>query len=94
MSIAPQVREALDRQGIRETGVNTDGYRVEDGPNDSAVLRWGRGEPFRGVQISRHGQDLARCGRALEGAGFSVVPREFEDVDGSYIIVSRRPEQT
>ncbi len=49
MSISPQVREALDRQGIHETGVNTDGYRVEEGPDDSAVVRWGRGEPFRGV---------------------------------------------
>src|SRR5215208_3734008 len=71
-SIAPQVREALDRRGIRETSVNKDGYRVEDGSDDAAVVRWGRGEPFRGAQISRRGDDLARCGRALEGAGFTV----------------------
>jgi hypothetical protein len=91
MSIAPQVREALDRQGIHETAVNKDGYRVEEGPDDSAVVRWGRGEPFRGVQISRQGQDLARCGHALDNAGFNVVPKEFEDSAGLYIMVSRRP---
>jgi hypothetical protein len=93
MSITPQVREALDRQGIHETGVNKDGYRVEEGPDDSAVVRWGRGEPFRGVQISRQGQDLARCGRALDGVGFNVVPNEFEDADGLYIMVRRRPQE-
>jgi hypothetical protein len=92
MSITRQVREALDRQGIRETGVHTDGYRVEEGPDDSAVVRWGRGEPFRGVPISRQGQDLARCGRALDSAGFNVVPKEFEDADGTYIMVSTRPQ--
>jgi hypothetical protein len=92
MSIAPQVREALDRQSIHETGVNRDGYRVEEGPDDSVVVRWGRGEPFRGVPTSRQGQDLARCGRALDGAGFNVVPKEFEDAAGLYIIVSSRPQ--
>ena len=92
MSITPQVRETLDRQGIHETSVNKDGYRVEEGPDDSAVVRWGRGEPFRGVQLSRGGQDLARCGRALDGAGFNVVPKEFDDVNGSYIMVSRHPQ--
>jgi hypothetical protein len=91
MAIAPQVREALDRQGIPETSVNKDGYRVEEAPNDSVVVRWGRGEPFRGIPTSRQGQDLARCGRALDAMGFSVVPKEFEDADGLYIMVSRRP---
>jgi hypothetical protein len=81
MSITPQVRETLDRQGIHETSVNKDGYRVEDGPDDSAVVRWGRGEPFRGAPISHRGDDLSRCGRALDGAGFNVVPKEFEDAD-------------
>jgi len=92
MSIAPQIREALDRQGIHETSVNKDGYRVEDGSDDSVVVRWGRGEPFRGIPTSRQGQDLARCGRALDGAGFNVVPKEFEDAAGLYIIVSSRPQ--
>jgi hypothetical protein len=91
MSIAPQVREALDRQGIHETSINKDGYRVEDGADDSALVRWGRGEPFRGIPTSRQGQDLARCGRALEGVGFNVVPKEFDDAAGRYIMVSRRP---
>ena len=91
MSIAPQIREALDRQGIHETSVYRDGDRVEEGPDDSAIVRWGRGEPFRGVPTSRQGQELARCGRALDGAGFNVVPKEFEDAAGLYIMVSRRP---
>ena len=92
MSIAPQVRAALDRQGIHETSVNRDGYRVEESPDDSAIVRWGRGEPFRGVPTTRQGQDLARCGRALDDAGFNVVPKEFEDAAGLYIIVSSRPQ--
>ena len=91
MSIAPQVREALDRQGIHETSVYRDGYRVEEAPDDSAIVRWGHGEPFRGAPTSRHGQDLGRCGHALDGAGFNVVPKEFEDAAGPYIMVSRRP---
>jgi len=92
MSITPQVREALDRQSIHETGVNKDGYRVEEGPDDSAIVRWGRDEPFRGVQISGRGHDLTRCWHALDGAGFTVVPKEFEDADGPYIMVSGRPQ--
>jgi len=56
MSITPQVREALDRQGIHETSVNRDGYRVEEGPDDSAVVRWGRGEPFRGYRPAVKGR--------------------------------------
>src|SRR3954462_12007547 len=92
MSIAPQVREALDRQSIHETSVNKDGYRVEEGPDDSVVVRWGRGEPFRGIPSSRQGQDLARCGRALDAVGFSVITKEFQDVDGPFIIVSRPPQ--
>jgi len=93
MSIAPQVREALDRQSIHETSVNKDGYRVEEGPDDSAIVRWGRGEPFREVPTSRQGQDLARCGRALDAMGFKVLPKEFKDADGRYIMVSRRPQR-
>src|SRR5215208_2676318 len=41
MSIAPQVREALDRQSIHETSVNKDGYRVEEGPTTQPLSAGG-----------------------------------------------------
>jgi hypothetical protein len=93
MAITPEVREALDRQSIHETSVNRDGYRVEEGPSNSAIVRWGRGEPFSGVRIGGRGHELTRCWHALNGAGFHVVPKEFEDADGPYIRVSRRPQR-
>jgi hypothetical protein len=91
VSITQRVREALDRQGIAHAGVSKYGYRVEDAPEGSAIIRWGYGESSKGSKVLRHGSCLVTCGRALRYEGFHVSDQQFEDDNGFYIVATERP---
>jgi hypothetical protein len=90
MSLVQHVREALERRGLPQAAVNRDGYRVDEAESDLAIVRWGRGQPFRGRMIVPDGPELALCMRALKQEGFLVAPNAFEDSDGLFIAVRSR----
>ena len=95
MAITQRVRDTLTRAGIPQTGTTRDGYRVEDGPDGSAIVRWGYGQPFQAVSdvpTARNGKGLAQCARALRHE-FRVGRGEHTDSHGLYIVVTERPQQ-
>ena len=87
MSLVQRVKQALDRQGVPEATVDRDGYRVEAMMGDLAIVRWGRGEPFEGIRITRDDPELISCMAALKRERFLVAPNEFEDAAGLFIAV-------
>jgi hypothetical protein len=96
MSIPQRVSDALHWHRIPEASATAYGYRVEDGQDNTARIRWGCGEPFRALPdlpAMRRGQGRASCARALVDDGFHVVPREFGDSDGLFLLVAERLPQ-
>jgi len=92
MSAAEQVRDVLARSDLPEASADREGYRVEDGHGDTAIVRWGRGEPFRDVPCQRLIRDnLRACQDALEREGFDTQRVRFADPAGVYISATKRP---
>jgi len=87
MSLAQRVKAALDRQGVPQTAVDRDGYHVEEMIGDLAIVRWGRGEPFRSLKLAPNGPELTSCMTALKRESFLVAPNGFEDANGPFIAV-------
>ena len=87
MSIVRLVRRALEERGLPEAGPRSYGYWVEEGPRQSAIVRWGRGDPFRDV----HRSGLTTCRDALQRAGFHTTVVPFANPTGRYIQVTAPP---
>jgi hypothetical protein len=82
ISITQRGRAALTRQGVPPTSTNANGFQVEDGPGDSTIVQWGRGEPFRAVRVIRKDDGLVRCGAALRREGFHSTVQETVRLSG------------
>ena len=92
MSIVQRVREVLARQGLPEASPDADGYVVEDDTEAAAIVRWGRGVPFRDVYSARvGGGGLTACQDALARVGFHTTLVPFANPRGAYIRVVDRP---
>jgi hypothetical protein len=84
MSIIQHVQRVLEDRGLSRAGPRSCGFYVEDGIRQSAMVRWGRGEPFRDV----HRQGIFACEDALRRAGFHTAIVQFANPSGHYISVS------
>ena len=92
MSTAQQVRDVLARSNVPEAGADREGYRVEDGHGDTAIVRWGRGEPFHDVPCKPLVKDGLRvCQEALNLERFGTRRVSFANPTGVYLLVTRRP---
>ncbi len=89
MSITQRVQAALTRQGVPPTSIGTYGFKIEDGPGDSTLVRWGRGEPFRAVRIIRKDDGLVWCGAALRREGFHATVEAALRMASVYLYVTR-----
>ena len=87
MSIVQLVQRALEERGLPEAGPGAYGYCVEDGPLWSAIVRWGRGDPFRDA----HRPSILACRDALRRAGFRTIVVPFANPTGRYIQVTAPP---
>jgi hypothetical protein len=95
MSFPQRVQDVLSREGIPITGASRDGYHVERGADNTVLVRWGFGSPFRalpGVPSARKGSGLPECVRVLSPQ-FHVGRGERKDDKGLYILVTERPQQ-
>ena len=68
------VERVLDGYRIPRAGALEYGYRVELAEDGTAVVRWGRGDPFVGDQFRTRG--LGRCADLLEREGFELPTPE------------------
>ena len=96
MSFRQRVEDALCREGVPLTGASRDGYRVEQGPDNTVLVRWGFGSPFQALPDlpkPRKGSGLPECTRVLT-PDFHVARGEREDLKGLYILVTERPRLT
>jgi hypothetical protein len=94
MSFRQRVEDVLCREGVSLTGASRDGYRVEQGPDNTVLVRWGFGSPFQALQDvpkARKGSGLAECARVLSPE-FHVGRGERVDDRGLYILVTERSQ--
>jgi hypothetical protein len=95
MSFRQRVQDVLCREGVPLTGASRDGYRVEQGPDNTVYVRWGFGSPFKALPAlpnARKGSGLAECTRVLSPM-FHVGRGERTDDAGLYILVTERPHE-
>jgi hypothetical protein len=85
------VQVALTRQGVPPTSTDANGFQIEDGPGDSTIVQWGRGEPFRAVRVIRRDDGLLRCSTALRREGFHSTVEETVATASVYLLVSQPP---
>jgi hypothetical protein len=92
MSATQQVRDVLARSNLPEAGADRAGYHVEEGHGDTAIVRWGRGEPFHDVPSRPLAKDgLTACQDALEVERFDTRRVSFANPTGVYLLVTKRP---
>ncbi len=94
MSFRQRVADVLSREGVPLTGASRDGYQVEQGSDNTVLVRWGFGSPFKAlpdVPRARKGSGLAECTRVLSPE-FHVARGEHVDAKGLYILVTERPQ--
>lgn len=89
ISITQRVQAALTRQGIPPTSTDASGFQIEDGPGNSTIVHWGRGDPFRAVRVIRKNGGLVLCGAALRREGFHSTVEETVATASAYLLVSQ-----